>query len=226
MTKLIIVRHAEAAGNKERYFQGHTDGKVSEKGRLQLEKLSERFADIPFDAIYSSPLSRAVETAEAINRYMKLPITTDDRLMEINGGCWEGNKWADLPTLYPEQAYNWSAAPWDFDPDGGESMRECYARLSEAIKDIAAQNDGKTVAIASHGCAIRVLLCWAKGWVIERLNDVEWCDNTGINIVEIENGVPTLISENDSSHITEELSTFAAQKWWRADQRGEMCYDD
>ena len=226
MTRLIIVRHAEAAGNRERFFQGHSDGAVSEKGRQQLCALRERFRDIKFDAIYSSPLSRAVETAEAVNAFMRLPIITDSRLEEINGGKLEGVKWAQLPELFPEQAYNWTAAPWDFAPEGGETMRECQERMWDAVLSITAENDGKTVVVCTHGCALRALLCRAKRWDITQLNEVEWCDNTGISILDIENGEPTLISENDASHLSGELSTFAGQSWWRKEERGKMLFDD
>lgn len=223
-TKIIVVRHGEAAGNCERYFQGHSDGAVSEKGMKQLEALAKRFEQIHLDAIYSSPLSRAKMTAEAMNRRLGLPIATDERLIEINGGVLEGVKWKDLPVLFPEQAELWSLKPYLFHPEGGESMDEVRARMSAAIMDIAEENDGGTVAVTSHGCAIRALICWAKGWPRERLNEVDWWDNTALGIIEMNGGVPTLLSENDCSHITGELSTFANQRWWR--KPDEMVYDD
>ena len=222
--RMIIVRHAEAQGNKERTFQGHTDGAVSEKGLLQLEALAERFRTIHIDRLYASPLSRTVQTAQAVNKYHGLPLQTDPRLIEIDAGVMEKMPWRDMPVLYPEQAVNWDKYPHLFAPDKGEHMTEVYARISSAICDIAAQNDGLTVAVASHGCAIRNLLCWAKGWEIERLSDVQWCDNTGVSIIDIEDGVPTLVMENDCSHIPEELSTFATQRWWR--EKRSMVWDD
>ena len=222
--KLIIVRHGEAAGNHERYFQGHADGAISQRGKEQLKALAARFESVEFDAIYSSPLTRARETAEACNCRMKLPVQLDERLIEINGGVFEGVRWADLPEKFPEQAKLWDAQPWLFHPENGEAMTEVRERISQAVCDIAAANEGKTVVITSHGCAIRNLLCWAKRWPIERLNDVAWCDNTAISVIEIENGLPTLISENDNSHIADGLSTFATQTWWRH-PAGEMDFN-
>jgi len=222
--RLIIVRHGEAAGNLERYFQGHADGAISPRGEEQLKALSARFEDIPFDAIYSSPLTRAHQTAEACNRFMQLPILLDERLIEINGGVFEGVRWAELPERFPEQARLWDAQPWLFHPENGEAMTEVRQRISQAVCEIAAAHEGKTVVIASHGCTIRNLLCWAKGWPIERLNDVAWCDNTAISVIEIDNGVPTLVSENDNSHIADGLSTFATQTWWRH-PAGEMDFN-
>ena len=113
-TKLIIVRHCEAAGNKDRTFQGHTDSEISDKGKIQLDLLSVRCRNMHIDALYSSPLKRAYATAEAVNRFHHLPIQIEPGLIEIDGGEWEGEKWAQLPDLYPEQAHNWNCAPWDF----------------------------------------------------------------------------------------------------------------
>ena len=149
-TKLIIVRHCEAAGNKDRTFQGHTDSEISDKGKIQLDLLSVRCRNMHIDALYSSPLKRAYATAEAVNRFHHLPIQIEPGLIEINGGEWEGEKWADLPDLYPEQAHNWNCAPWDFKTEKGESMRQVYDRVWEAVCRIVKANPGKTVCIARN----------------------------------------------------------------------------
>ena len=99
-TTLYLVRHCEAEGNWRRTFQGHTDSEVSDKGRRQLEKLAQRFAPIHLDAVYSSPLKRAVATAQAIDRAAGLPIQLEPDVIEINGGRFEGVPFADLPRLF------------------------------------------------------------------------------------------------------------------------------
>lgn len=224
---MIIIRHCEAEGNIKRYFQGHTDGQVSERGRIQLNLLAERMKDFSIDAIYSSPLSRAKATADAVNKGRDLPIILDSRLMEINGGLLEGVKWSDFPTLYPEQAENWNLRPWLFQAPEGENMKEVYDRIYSAILDIAKQNIGKTVAAASHGCAIRNLICRAKGLPIESLNDVAWCDNTSINIIEFDESFnPTVICENNRSHLEHGMSAMDTQTWWRAENRDNMDFSN
>lgn len=142
MTTIYLVRHCEAMGNINRIFQGHTDEEISENGRMQLERLAERFRGIHLDAVYSSPLKRAYHTAEAVNRYHRLPIHTDGRLMEINGGHWEEKPWEALPELYPSEWEDWSERPWRFEAEGGEPMREVYRRMAEALTDIAAAHPG------------------------------------------------------------------------------------
>ena len=157
-TTLYLVRHAEAEGNWRRTFQGHSNSDVSEKGYRQLEYLARRFAEIPLDAVYSSPLKRAYETARAIDRAAGLPIVTDDDLMEINGGVFEGVPFAELPLRFPVEEARWDNEPWAFEAPGGESMRSVYERMRGAIGRIVRAHAGGTVAVASHGCAIRNLM--------------------------------------------------------------------
>lgn len=213
MTKIYLVRHAEAMGNVEEFFQGQTDCELSEKGKKQLELLAERFRDIPIEAIYSSPLKRTIDTAEAVNKYHNLPIIRDDGLIEINGGVWEGKPWADLPKLYPVEHDLWQNKMQDFYVADGERMTEVFERMKNAVDKIAAENDGRTIAVVSHGCALRNFLCYAMGKPISALKDVGWSDNTAVSLVEYENGVPKIIFKNSNDHLTGELSTLSKSKW-------------
>ena len=216
MTTIYLVRHCETKGNRQRLFQGHIDMDISEAGVQQLARLAERFRTVPLDAVYSSPLLRAMRTPQAVNRYHDLPIHQDARLIEINGGSWEGKQWADLPTLDPEQSRRWLREPWNFHTDGGEPMRAVYDRMKEALLSIAAACDGQHVAVVSHGCAIRNALCFAKGWPIERLNEVGWCDNTAICTLEIDGDTVRVLTENDHAHLPEkDASPAEKNSWWR-----------
>lgn len=84
MTKIYLVRHAEALGNVREFFQGRTDCEVSERGEKQLECLAEHFKNIPIEAIYSSPLKRTLSTAAAVNKYHDLPIQKYEGLIELS----------------------------------------------------------------------------------------------------------------------------------------------
>ena len=225
MTLLYIVRHCEAAGNSEHFFQGQSDRGISARGERQLEYLAEKFRDIEIDALYSSPLERALLPAAAVNKYHELPIETDARLMEISGGEWEGKRWADIPALFPEQSEIWIKAPHLFHPEGGEAMTDVSARMAAAVRDIAAAHEGGRVAVCTHGCAIRCLTCLAKGVSIDHLAEIEWNDNCSIMTLSVENGVLSVAHEADSSFIPDELSTFANQKWWK-NKDGDNFADD
>lgn len=204
MTDLYIIRHCEAEGNVKRFFQGVSDCDISECGKKQLELLAERFKSIEIDAIYSSPLKRAYRTAEAVNKYHNLPIKINEKLIEINGGEIEGIGWEDFPITRPVLEYRWNMEPHLFHPEGGEAMSSVYKRCWEAVQEIVSENRDKKIAITSHGCTIRNIMCHAQGKPIEELNSVDWADNTGIFLLRFEDigKLPQIIMFNDYSHLT------------------------
>lgn len=226
MTRLYIVRHCEAMGNINRIFHGITDSKISERGVEQLKFLSERFKDIKIDKIYSSPLERTRKTADAVNKYHGLPVIIKENIIEINGGCIEGLPWKQLPELHPELAKDWNLEPHNFAPEGGESMRQLHQRIWEAMNQIIDESRGQTVAVVTHGCAIRNFLCRVMGYPIERLPEVEWCDNTGISMLEVDDHNNFSIGFiNDITHLPPELSTFSHQNWWRRENIERLSFD-
>lgn len=215
-TTVYLIRHAEAEGNCKRIFQGMHDADLSENGHRQLERLAERCRNYPFDAVYASPLRRAHKTAIAANRYHNLPIVLDEGLREINGGHWEGVLWESLPELYPEENRMWEDQPWRFAPEGGETMREVYDRIWAAVTALVEKHRGQNLCVVSHGCAIRNFLCRALDKEIERLNEVSWCDNTAVSIIEFDENLRShVVLLNDASHLDEETSTFSKQTWWK-----------
>ncbi len=214
MVKIYLVRHAEAMGNVKEFFQGRTDAVISPKGEKQLDRLAERFRDIPIEAVYSSPLVRAYSTAQAVNRYHGFDIIRDDELMEINGGDWEGVYWAELPKRFPEELRIWNECIEKFQAPNGESTLDVYNRLSAAIDVIAAANRGRTIAVVSHGMAIKAYLTYAEGRAWENYVDSGWSDNTAVSLVEYDDNLkPSVIFKNDASHLTDGLSTLAVSDW-------------
>ena len=101
-TKILLIRHCEAAGNTEGVFQGRIDTDISPNGEKQLELLALRCRNMKIDAMVTSPLLRAVRTAEAVNQYHRLPLETEPLLAEIDAGAFEGVKWEELPLRFPE----------------------------------------------------------------------------------------------------------------------------
>lgn len=216
MTTVYLVRHAEAEGNVSRVFQGRTDCGVTEKGYEQLRMLAERFKDIPLEAVYSSPLKRTIETAKAVNFYHGLDITTVDGLMEINGGLFEGQLWEELSNLFPVAHDLWLNHHHDFEIEQGESMREVYDRMKTSMLKIIKANTDKTIAIVSHGCAIRNFLCFANNVNFEELSTLDWCENTGVCKFSSDDKLNIeVIYQNDASHLNAENLTIAYQDWWK-----------
>ncbi len=214
MVKIYLVRHAEAQGNVEEFFQGHIDTDVSEKGRKQLECLAERFKDIPIEEVYTSPLRRARATAEAVNKYHRLPLTVDPHIIEIYAGDWEGVRWSELPEKFPHEYELWSKQINKFKAPHGESTRQVYDRMKLAMRNIAAENNGKIIAVISHGMAIKAYLNYADGREWENYADPGWSDNTAVSLIEYDDELmPHIIFKNDSSHLKDGLSTLAVSKW-------------
>ena len=202
VTTLLVVRHTQALGNIQKTFQGHIDTDISEAGAVQLELLSERFRSVHIDAICSSPLLRARRTAEAINRTHHLPIELLPALIEIDAGGFEGRRWDELPTLYPETFETWcSDLPHFIAPDG-ESCAQVYDRISRAALDIAARYAKKTVAVVSHGCAIKNLLCWASGKPLSDIASIPWINNTAVSRIDFDDALcPTVVYMDDHAHL-------------------------
>ena len=202
MTKIIIVRHCQAEGNLKRFFQGSIDTDITELGEKQIEKVAELLSGEPIEVMYSSPKKRAMKTAEGINIYHKLPIKTDDEIVEIDAGDWEGVLLTDIEKIYPEQMDNWRNDPAKFHAPDGESMAEVYERVKKALLRIVSENKDKTICIVSHGCAIKNMMCFAHGWEVEDIKGVPLGTNTSVNVVEFDDDFnPKILIENYTKHI-------------------------
>lgn len=216
MTVLYLIRHAECEANINMVFSGHTDCDVTENGEIQLKQLAERFKNIELDAVYSSPLIRTLKTAKAVNLYHNLPIIKNKDIIEINGGGFEGKLWGDIPGLYPAEYDLWKNNQSLFAIQDGESMQNVYDRMKKAVLDIVLDNKGKTIAVVSHGCAIRNFLCFVLNKQFAEIDSVEWCENTGVSkICFNEDNEPQVEYINDDSHLSKEMLTLGNQVWWR-----------
>ena len=220
MTKIFLIRHAEAEGNLYRIVQGQMDAAVTGRGERQIDALSERFRDVPLDALYSSDLRRTVTTASAITRYHELPLIKMPELREINLGECEGLSFGDLDHIDPVQMSYFNNDPMRWRAPGAETFAECTDRVYNAILRIAKENPGRTVAVVSHGMAIRSLLAYILGVRSEDIPSLPHGDNTAVSRLTYENGRFSVDYYNDNSHLPPELSTFARQSWWRKESGG------
>lgn len=213
-TKLIFVRHAEAEGNKIRRFHGWTNSSITERGHLQAQRVADRLKDMDIDVIYSSSLTRTLQTAEYISMVKGLPIIRTDKLKEINGGDWEDLPWDELQERWPEAYETWDNSPHAHQMPNGESMEEFQKRLVDEVMHIIQQNTGKNICIVTHGTAIRALICHFRACMLEEMINVAWCDNTAVTIMEYDDGVFTTITEGDATHLGSDLGTITNQDWW------------
>ena len=202
MTTVYFVRHVQATGNLEQKFQGQIDTDVSEGGKIQMQNLRGLFAGIEIDEIYTSPLKRAVATAQSVKGVKDIPVYTVDGLMEINAGAWEGMLLDDIEKQHPDALEMWRSALWDFRVEGSESGREVYARVGKAFEEILQKTDGKSIAVVSHGCALKNLLCYAEGYQPEEIGKIGWLSNGSVTKMVFDGKVPgTVVYANKHDHI-------------------------
>ncbi len=204
MTKMILVRHCQAEGNLKRFFQGRIDTDITELGAKQTAQTAALLSNEPIDVIYSSPKLRAMKTASGINIYHEVGIITDERLVEINAGEWEGVLLTDIERLYPVQWGKWKNEPSAFHAPGGESMRDVYDRVKSALLDIASENRGKTVCVVSHGCAIMNMMCFLHGLGVEDIGKITLGPNASVNAAVFDDElVPKVLFEGYAEHLQE-----------------------
>ena len=219
MTKIYLIRHAEAEGNLYRRMHGHYNSLITDNGYRQIQALAERFQDIHIDAVYSSDLFRTMTTARAICDTKNLPLTTRPDLREIHMGDWEDRTFAAIAMVEPEMMGYFSQSSPLYRAPNGESFQEVRDRGSAAILDIAAQHEGQTVAIFAHGTLIRNSLAVFQDIGPEGMHKMKHSDNTAVAYLEVEDGKVTVIYADDNSHLSEEISTLAQQHWWKGDTK-------
>ncbi len=217
MTRIYLIRHAEAEGNLYRRLHGWYDSLITENGHRQIKALEERFRDIPIDAVYSSDLFRTCTTAASICKPKGLPLNKRRALREIHVGEWEDLPFGEVIQRYPEEFGRFNSNHPDFCCAGSETFGQVRARVGDAILHIARENPEKTVAIFSHGVAIRNSVARFMGVSPEETGEkVPHGDNTAVAMLEVEDDEVKVVFFNDNSHLTEEISTFAHQKWWKS----------
>ena len=217
VTKVYLIRHAEAEGNLYRRVHGWYDSLITENGYRQIAALEERFRDIHVDAVYSSDLFRTKTTAAAIYKPKGLELNTRQGLREMGMGVWEDLTWAEAERMDSVQMAKFNHNEPDFSVPGSETFARLRERMHHAVMKIAASHPGKTVAVFSHGMAIRNLLAHLQGIPAEQTHEkVPHGDNTSVTLLEIEGNTARIVFQNDNSHLSDEISTFARQSWWRS----------
>lgn len=215
MTKLYIIRHGEAEGNLYRRIHGWYDSLITKNGWMQIRALEQRFKYTHIDAVYSSDLIRTQMTASGIFLPKGLPLYSDTRLREVGMGIWEDKTWGDAELEYPQQIkyFTYDQEKWSI--PGGECYASLQQRIFSAISEIAENNFGKTVAVVTHGTAIRALVAYIKKIPSESLNRIVHCDNTAVTTLIYNGGSFEIESYGDISHLPENLRTMSNQTWWK-----------
>ena len=199
-TRVIAIRHGETDWNAGTRIQGQTDIGLNATGRWQAARLAQALAHEPIAAIYASDLARAFDTARALGEARRLRVQPDRGLRERHFGRFEGRTFDEIESLWPDDARRWRQRDPDFGPEGGEALREFYARSVESASRLAAAHPGQTVALVAHGgvldclyrAATRLALDAPRTWQL---------GNAGINRLLHGDAGFTLIGWGDVGHL-------------------------
>lgn len=171
MTTLILIRHGETDWNIEGRYTGQSDIPLNKRGLQQAETLAKKINVDTIDAIYSSDLQRAFETAKRLRDQGDIPLFLDARLREIHQGEWEGLHFDEIHARYRQAWEQRKNAPMEVAPPGGETVGEVRQRVLGAVREIIDQHPGETIAIVSHGLCLAIIQVEANGLPIETVWD-------------------------------------------------------
>jgi broad specificity phosphatase PhoE len=201
MAKLILARHGETAWNVEKIFRGRADVNLDEVGIKQAELLGKYLSNWKLEAIYSSPVKRALDTANIVARYQKIGVHIAEGLIDFDYGEWQSLPEQEVKRLYPALLNEWHNNPHKVRMPGGESLEDVRRRAIRVINDVISKYQG-SVVLVSHRVVIKVLICSLLGLG----NSHFWNINLDVGGITIFNYVDerfVLTRHNDTSHLKE-----------------------
>jgi broad specificity phosphatase PhoE len=197
--RLILIRHGETEHNRDQITLGRADAPLNDRGRAQAKALAASFTSPPA-AIYSSPLVRAFDTAQAIGRATRCAVTVEPELIEMDIGAMEHMTGAELREKHPEFLKQWLADATDARMPGGETLAEVQARAWSAVESIRAQHaEGEVVAV-THNFVILTLVCRTLGLPLRDFRRVRQA-LAAKTVLDVRDGSATLVQLNDVSHL-------------------------
>lgn len=202
MVRFVMIRHGYSANNKEARFSGQMDVPLEpigyEQAQLTKEYVLQHFR---VDSVYASDLSRAYETVQPIADALSLPVIKCKLLREIDVGTWEGRLHEEVEKESPQAYALYRDNPGLSQFGNGESYQELMARGQRALREIAAENEGKTVVLGTHGGFIRAMRAIWDGVPAERIRDVPRTKNASVTVIEYENGEVRQMLVNYADHL-------------------------
>lgn len=195
VTRILLVRHGETAWNADGRIQGHLDEPLSPVGQRQAARLAQSpVASEPLHAIYSSDLSRAMQTAQPLAARLGLSVQPSAALRERHFGRFQGARFADIATQWPDDSLRWRKRDPDWaPPEGGESLRQMRTRILDTVHALAARHLGQHIGIFTHGGVLDLLYRAATGldlqdartWQLANaaINRLLWTPDSGLTLV-------------------------------------------
>jgi phosphoserine phosphatase len=199
--RLIIVRHGESEWNRIGRYQGQADAPLSALGTSQAEALGQRLQRERFDAIFTSPLQRAANTARAIAKYHpEVPFHEAPALMEIHHGDWQGLASTEVVEQYADGLREWRQHPTRSQFPNGESFSNILKRVLDFKEQLTQTYNDRTILVSTHDVVVKILVSDALGMNMDRLNRI-WVTNASISVIEYGDDLPYLVSLSEACHL-------------------------
>jgi broad specificity phosphatase PhoE len=199
--KLLLIRHGQTIWNTQMRTQGHTDIELDDIGRRQADRLAQRLSRIQLDAVYASPLSRAMNTARVIAEQQGLAAVSHPLLMERNFGIWEGEPFRMLLEKYPDQVRQWEKDPVLYTPPQAEPLSDVLDRCVRFLRELAeTYSEEQTVLVIGHSIPLRLMIAHLIGLPPQRILSLR-LDNAAYTELRLGKNYPILTVLNDTSHL-------------------------
>jgi probable phosphoglycerate mutase len=204
-TQVLFIRHGETDWNRIKRIQGHIDIPLSTSGIEQAHKLAERLAGeakqgARLDAIYSSDLTRAQQTAQPIADVLGMSLQLREGLRERSYGAFQGHDSDEISVRFPDEYAHWQTRDPGFAPPDGESSRAFYHRVLHTIEPIVAAHPDGRIACVAHGGVLDCVYRFANNLPLDAPRSYALL-NTSLNLVDFDNGVATVVSWADVRHL-------------------------
>ena len=204
MMRLILVRHGQTEWNAGGRYQGQSNVALSDTGRKQARFLAERFPVRQLDAIYTSDLDRAKETAECVGKRLGLTVYQEKAFRELSFGDWEGLTYQEISSRWPEEAEKLFTAPDELVIPHGETFRDLQKRALDKINSLYEQHIDQTVTVFAHGAINKTILAGLMHIPLHYLWSLRQ-DNTAVNILRLDDGYVMVELINSTSHLGEDM---------------------
>jgi len=199
MKQIILVRHGETEWNVKEVFRGRIDIELNKTGVKQAQLLAEHLSNIKIDAIYSSPLKRALTTAEIVAACHKLDVVIEPSLIDFDYGEWQGLSRQEVRDKYKELYAQWFTHPELVRMPAGESLDEVRERAVSVVDRVKARHEGNVILV-SHRVVNKVLICALLGLDNSHFWNIRQ-DTCGLTFFTYENGRFILTKHNDTSYL-------------------------
>ena len=200
MTRIFVARHGQTEGNESRIYRGRWDLPLNENGLEQAKRAAGALQGVTLSAIYTSPLRRAMQTADAVAVKQKVQPVEEEGLIDIDYGDWTRMPDARVAEEFPDLYRRWKQSPETMVFPGGEGLSSVRARVEPALTRLAERHPDENIALVSHRVPIKILLCAALGLDESAFWKVQ-IDTASITALDFHQGAFSLLFSNETCHL-------------------------